>query len=623
MSDSKEIETIPEAGVALTEDNSTDEVGETHQSGDEADKHDSKNVILEPGQENVVPEVQQGDVKPETGRDTLIGSVYSKTFPSKQGVKDEYRKIHYVDLPAGTILFRGERIPDVDESELNFYRDFLGSIVTEGEYCLPPTYNVFFYPFPYIPFGVNGFGARFNAIQMYVTRKKVTLACFVGPSTQVRGTPKGFDLDMPVVRCNALVEKNNFILCGMTPEKQKSKVKQMAYDNCVNPMVTTDIPINGWMAIAEKDSIDDFEDEKKYKSTPKNTSLAKYVSKFGSRMQSKLPEVLSWMYTDQNKHRGFPEIAMHPLTSYPKDKNIITKAATVEEALDYIKQNSGNFVYLPLACFTKSQTLDGIESDYKVRNISEGDRKKWSRLKKWEANTTEKKKEIKVADTMRQEVRKGVEEQINNYMNNAMTNGIDIPGVGLSKIVYDSRTGFYVLDSFIRKKDPIIIDITKPKDQDGNHPTLDYMDLLMPLETARQREIAMHYNIVFSYVNPDKLFRPELLYSPDGPSMYRAFIFNRPPQYDKLFKNVGYKYPTEKIFANALKRVTFKREQNEINRKQKQKQKGGFFQKGFGATLKKNTSVKRKGRFRKTRKLRRSEEQVNEGIGALQSALTI
>ena len=578
-------------------------------------------------------------------RDEIIANVYPMAYPeegkelpviletdteeqrdAKQKLLDS-RTIYLVDLPAGTILFRGERVPDATENELNFYRDFLGTIGVEGKYCMAPNYNVFFYPFPFVPFGVRGYGKRFNAIQMYVTRKKVTVVCMISPSTQVRGNPKGYDMAMPIIRCNNLVEQlgREDVLCGVTGEKRKDKLRQMTYDNCLNPnLLGKGVPLNGWMAIAENDSIDIFERDKKtgrkkYEMLPKFSPLGTYLKQFTRRAQtytrsiSQLPEVLSWMYKDANPkphpHRGYPEIALHPWSPHPGNEMIYTDVKTVEEALDFIEKNSSRFTYLPLACFTKSQTLDGIGTDYKVSNIDpQTNRSKWSRMSKEDAKKVPKEqreaaeKEAAEASKQRHETREGIEKQIHQYMRVAMEEGLDIPGIGLSKIVFDTRTGFYVLDSFIRKRKPVLID------EETKEHIMDYTKVLMKLETEQERENAMDYNIIYNKYNPQKFLRPSLLYQ-DGPSVYRAFIFERPEDHMQVYTNLDEKRPLR--LENVTRRRNFVRERNKINA-------ASFgFQKGMTATIK-------RGGFRKTRRRRtRNESMVNELLGSVQEALVI
>lgn len=547
----------------------------------------------------------------------IISSVYSKFFDKNPKMnptdpKARERIVSFVDIPAGTVLFRGERLPDEGEDLRNFYRDFLGSIGSDGKFCMPPTYNVFFYPFPYIAFGADDYGDRFNALQMYVTRKKVTLVCMISPSESVRGTPKGYDASMPIMRCNKVYEmdpvKFEPILCGSEGEQKRRKLEALRYDNCVNPIYmdkltkpdSAEIPIHGCIAIAEGDSFDIFEGRGRNKKTikkGKNTAMGIYMKQLETRFPGKVPEVLSWMYTDQNGHRGFPEISLHPLTPHPGSETQYIDCPTMESALEYISNNNEKFNYLPLACFTQSQTLDGMEGDYTVTDIPKENRKRFPREKERQAE----------ADALRIPVREGIEKQVDTYMSKFMTEGIEIPGVGLSKIVFDPRTGFYVIDSFIRKKNPMI-----QRQSDGL--MMPYLSILMSLETPEDRKIAMDYCIIYTKYNEQKLFNPELLYQ-EGPVVYRSFIFSRPSKYKDLFTNLSSKFPPE--LTKATNRATFKLERNKINR--------AVIEKGFTQASRKK--VQRGGRFQKTRRQNQQrttvEHSANDSLGLVQETLLL
>lgn len=567
------------------------------------------------------PPAQTGPV-PEIIYSAVYSTVFDTVPPTLQGMDPSDRRfkqrvVSFVDIPAGTVLFRGERLPDEDEDLRNFYRDFLGSIGADGRFCMPPTYNVFFYPFPYVAFGAEDYGERFNALQMYVTRKKITLVCMIGPSDKVRGSPKGYDSSMPIMRCNKVYEMNpevfEPVFCGATGDRKDKKLDAMGYDNCLNPYYMDSVrrsgsnltPIHGWMAIAEKDSFDIFEGQGRNKRTlkkGKNTPMGTYLKQMETRFPGKVAEVLSWMYTDQAGHRGFPEISLYPMTPHPGVETRYIDAPTMDSALNFISENSDKFMYLPLACFTATQTLDGLETDYAVTNIPKQNRKRFPR----DTDTT----------TMRSQVREGIERQVDAYMSRFMKEGIEIPGIGLSKIVFDPRTGFYVVDSFIRKKNPIIQDITKITDQ-GYNPYFPYLSILMSLETPEDRKIAMDYCIIYNRYNQQKLFMPELLYQ-EGPVVYRSFIFSRPSNYQGLFTNMNSKFPLN--LKLATNRATFKFKRNLINRGETLEK--GFTAKELGQTKKR---FQKGGRHKRTRKTNRNlmDAIANENLGLVQETLLL
>jgi hypothetical protein len=220
--------------------------------------------------------------------------------------------------------------------------------------------------------------------------------------------------------------------------------------------------------------------------------------------------------------------------------------------------------------------------------ISDADRKMFPRESGQEAK----------AKAMRDPVRQGIEKQIDLYMTKLMTEGIEIPGIGLSKIVFDSRTGFYVLDSFVRGKNTIVYDNTKIDPSTNDFVTFSYLDILMPLETPEDRRNMMNYCIVFNKFNPQKVFLPENLFS-EGPPVYRSFIFDRPSNYFALFANLHQKFPAG--LKMITDRASFKYQQNKLDREsRKQGQLGGG---------------------RQTRKLRRFLKRMNSNLSVIQNAL--
>ena len=113
--------------------------------------------------------------------------------------KEESVDLPLVTLPAGTVLFRGMRLPNSEEATVDyrvFYRDFLGD--PEGpNVCLPPTHNTFFYPFPHIAFGTADVGDKFDLIQVFVLVHPTTVVCSIKPSQWVRGVAKRYQGNAP------------------------------------------------------------------------------------------------------------------------------------------------------------------------------------------------------------------------------------------------------------------------------------------------------------------------------------------------------------------------------------------------------------------------------------------
>ena len=167
-------------------------------------------------------------------------------------------KVPLVDIPSGTLLFRGIKLPDISmgADPRNFVRDFLGE-PKGGQFCLEPTRNNFFYPFPYTPFGAHIYGERFNAIMIYQTTRNLRIACMINPSKWIRGGDiKRFDGTAPIQRCNKFS-----YTCkeGLTQEQQDKINETKSWDNCIRPEWAVESGVSGWMAIADYDSLDNFD----------------------------------------------------------------------------------------------------------------------------------------------------------------------------------------------------------------------------------------------------------------------------------------------------------------------------------------------------------------------------
>jgi hypothetical protein len=450
-------------------------------------------------------------------------AVFSQTLPYKtlSGIDKEIT-LPLVDIPAGTLLFRGIRLPDISKGDdsRSFIRDFLGDPVGDS-FCLTPVHNVFFYPFPYIPFGAHTVGKKFNAINVYVTRKAMRIVCLISPSPMFRGGEiKTLDGTAPIQRCSQfryectpIVKEEDLdekVATGAmsaeeaeaalekrkqdtaTEEERKREVK--SWDNCIHPNYPD---INGWMAIADYDALESL-DQKAL--AVKDTTMSKYILELNTRRPGKLAEILSYMYSDKRRHRGIPEIVLHPWLKKNAD-TVMTDAASEEEVIEQIRALSDNFAFLPCASITSAGILDGINGDFQLTELPADS--------------------IKNADDA---VRGAIEANLESFMKTLETTGLDIPDLGITKVRFDSRTGFYVLDRFAQR------DTVKDAGP--------YSQLLFPLETAPQKSFASTYRVLFRTFFPDKLLKPEAIVQGMAP-VRRAFIFERPSIFKKMFDNIG------------------------------------------------------------------------------------
>lgn len=428
---------------------------------------------------------------------------YKKSFPyTKANGQAGIAPLDFVDLPPGTLLFRGVRLPDMTKGDdpRYFYRDFLGDVKGES-FCLSPVHNVFTYPFPHIAFGAHTVGERFNAMHVYVLRKPTRVVCMISPTDLFRGTPKQYDGDAPIQRC----DKFEFDCKEMTPAEAAKEKEVKTWDNCLYPKFAQKEGVQGWMAIADYDSIEILGE----RAIPiKNTPMSKYLLERNARSEGKIAELLTWMYTDIRGHRGIPEIALHPWAKHPGEEMIYTDAADEEEAIEAILDNSSKFAFLPLACITANQVLDGVTTNFKATNIGE--------------NTT------RAASA---DIRGGIERNMDTFLERLATEGMELPDLGLTKLRFDTRTGFFVLDTFV----------TKSKQMVSNIP---YSSLLLPLETPEQKQFSILYSVLFRSFDPKRFMAYEQI-DPAMPPVYRAFIFEHPPELQKMFTNLGKPFPPD------------------------------------------------------------------------------
>jgi hypothetical protein len=242
------------------------------------------------------------------------------------------------------------------------------------------------------------------------------------------------------------------------------------------------------------------------------------------------------MYTDKRRHRGIPEIVLYPWADHPGDETIITEAADEDAAIDKIIELSGKFSYLPIACVTAHGILDGITTDFKSTNIGENSSVPAS-----------------------EDVRAGIEKNLDSYLNDLQTKGLDVPDMGIVKMRFDSRTGFYVLDKFVGK---------------AAVNSVPYSQLLLPMETERERQFVNTYAITFRTFFPSEYMKKETI-SSLHPPVHRAFIFERPAVFKKMFDNLGKPLPPTFVEPMRLGSSLFQR-----NSAAKRGQAGGKRNKG-------------------------------------------
>lgn len=422
-----------------------------------------------------------------------------------------------VEIPSGTLLFRGIQLPNPkkDEDPRLFVRDWLG-YPTGERFCLTPTHNTFFYTSPYVPFGAHTVGEWFNAIMIYQTVEDIRLVCMISPSKWTRGGKeiKALDGTAPIQRC----DKFDYT-CIDDPESREAKREKelKAWDNCIHPEFAASNQVSGWMAIADYDSLDNFKEGLH----GKETTMGKYIMELDARLPGKGVELLTSTYTDASKHRGFPEVVLFPWRPHIGKESLYTEARTQEDAADAIAELSDRFTYLPIACITERGIVEAFTGDFKA-----GDLPAYATTALPGPTT-----------------RKAIDEYQSKYLEKLMTRGIDIPVFGNRKMYFDTRTGFYkmiFIDSIVNTS-PL-----RSSYEITPQTYISYNELLLQLETPEQREKVLEYKVKYRTFDSNELNKPDTYI--DGTLIpRRAFIFERPDELYKQFKELDLKLPSNVI----------------------------------------------------------------------------
>ena len=250
--------------------------------------------------------------------------------------------------------------------------------------------------------------------------------------------------------------------------------------------------------MADLDSLDVF--GKKPKPAVSATAMGHYLRELESRQPGKVSELLPLFVTDSRGHRGVPEIALFPWSPHPGPQITMTDAANEVEAADAIAELSDRLNYLPIACITQNGIVEAFEGDFKASNVG--------------ANTV---------SAPSPEVRGSIERNQTAYLDKLMTEGIEVPGTGLCRMAYDSRTGFFVLDGLV----PEGLQLGE----------VSYRSLLLPLSNAAEKQKATEVQVLFRTFFPSKHFQMERL--ADGSQVRRAFVFERPPMLQQMYTDLG------------------------------------------------------------------------------------
>lgn len=434
-----------------------------------------------------------------------------------------------VTLPPGTVLFRGMRIPNPESVDVRmFYRDFLGDPEGKRNLCMTPTHNVFFYPFPYVAFGVNDVGKEYDMMQMVVLVHPVTVVSMISPSPWVRGIVKRYSGTAPIQRCSS---PSFPIACHPLSEKEK---EALSWDNCLHPDYQVKSGTRGWMALGNLDS---FNPKGK---VAKQSSMSSYIRDLESRQPGLGPTLAAWAYTDANKSHGFPEIALYPYKNHQGNTLLKRTCPTVDIAVRMMQKEAeaDNLNYFPLATFTKQGTVDMVKGLFTQERLGLSANSMGSSGPKAKEN-----------------IQSTIETKLHEYMDRLQTKGIVLPHFGPGKLSLDTRTGFFVLPQVIPRglTIPLPADSSAETTSANKSPlTQPYRYAALPLETEEDRKRALNYMLIFRNHIPARFMEK---YGLDkGIGIRRAMVFDRPPVLPRIFDELGLEVPAS--FRNGIGRAS-------------------------------------------------------------------
>ena len=429
-----------------------------------------------------------------------------ETFNDSAGVKKTI-DLPVITLPPGTVLFRGMKVPNPAEVDPRvFYRDYLGDPEGSRQVCMRPTQNVFFYPFPYVAFGANEVGKKFDMMQMVVLVHPVTVVCSISPSEWVRGMGQRYDGTAPYRRCDSFP-----LSCHPLTQEEKTA---LSYDNCLSPEYQVRSGTRGWMALADLDSF-----------TPKGkgqSSMKMYLKGLEARKPGAGAELAAWSYTDKHRHHGFPEISLYPYKTHQGNRLLKRACPDADAAIRLMEKEatSDNLNFLPLATFTRNGTVDMVNGLFTLDALGIS------------ANSF---------STPAADKQPVIEQKIGEYMDLVQTTGLNLPFFGPGKLCLDTRTGFYMFPQVVPRN--LVVPVPVEEAEASTKTTQPYRFLALPLDTAEAKKRALNYILIFRNAIPAKFMEK---YGLDkGFGIRRAMVFDRPPVLPRVFQELDLEVPKD------------------------------------------------------------------------------
>ena len=238
----------------------------------------------------------------------------------------------------GTVLFHGFHAQfDGFCAEEKIFTELFGDLDENGNYCVAPAAQKFFYPAPFIGDLVD----KFQLYAIFLLNYDVNLVCKVLPSKDVRADSGS--LQSATAKCEAFGKKDE---CGM---------KMHSSDNCITPLLIKEHPdIHGYIAIANNDG-------------------AWFKSKFHAHLAESEKNYVNMttpmIVTDAHGFSAIPEIVLHPYRARGLERRIIHYRAATYNPISYILKNYSLLNFFPLVYFSERDTFSLLDiQDKHVRH---------------------------------------------------------------------------------------------------------------------------------------------------------------------------------------------------------------------------------------------------------------
>jgi hypothetical protein len=275
------------------------------------------------------------------------------------------------------------------------------------------------------------------------------------------------------------------------------------------------------MAVADRDSVNPvvMSEGRKRTVVDKDSPMSTYLRKLATQLPGEAAKALANTYKDQQGHAGFPEIALYPYYEHKGAKLIKRACPTNDMALRIIEKEAlaDNLNYLPIAAFTKNGFIDMVSGEFNYNTL----------------NPTENAFVPEGSQSV-------ITDNVHGYMIKLQREGLQLPFYGLSKLTYDMRTGFYVLDKVV----PANLKLGQTK----GAPL--YRSLLLSLATEKAERFALWYTLVFRNYFPEKFMTDYKIN--DESKVKRAMIFSRYAFLRPVFEELG--IPLPQFYRDALRK---------------------------------------------------------------------